>query len=195
MNQARLSSSPSPARRCSARNYSNFGYLLLGAIIEKISGVSYPKFVEQRLFVPLGMSSTCFALRLPEQQLFVAVLSNADVGIVDPAYIAHKIGAVAIGAPLVEFDEIELDAGERDAYAGVYTVNASEQRTFWRDAGQLLMLRTGGDVTPVHPHSSTVFFIRNTLVHLEFVRDAGGAVAKVVLYQHGEINENPRVTA
>jgi len=283
-----------------AFNYNNSGYFLLGALIEKISGLSYAKFVEQRIFVPLGMNctyyeghelsvqraaegytycdnsfvpcdpmsisqayaagglvsnvddlarwekavasgklistlnwtkaftpyslvngSSCaygygweigmlqqrpmfahgggingfqtFALRLPEEQLFVAVLSNADFGIVDPEYVAHKIAAIAIGKPIQDFKEIKLDVGLLDAYAGVYTVNASEQRTFWRDADQLLMRRTGGDVTPVHPHSNSGFFIKNSLVHMEFVRDTSNAVTKVVLHQNGEMNENLRV--
>jgi len=285
-----------------AFNYSNSGYFLLGALIEKTSGLSYAKFVEQRIFVPLGMNSTCyegheigqqhvavghthrdgvfvpcdpmsisqayaagalvsnvddmsrwesavasgklinatnwakvftpyrladgslcpygygwevgtlqqrpmrahgggingfmtFALRLLEDKLFVVILSNADFGIVDPEYIAHKIGAIAIGKPLMDFEEIKLDAKALDAYTGVYTVYASEQRTFWRDGDQLLMLRTGGDVTPVHPYSVNGFCIKHTLIHMEFVRDASGAVAKVVLYQHGEANENLRVVA
>lgn len=41
-------------------SYSNSGYFLLGAIIEKVSGLSYAKFVEQRIFVPLGMSNTAY---------------------------------------------------------------------------------------------------------------------------------------
>lgn len=285
-----------------AFNYNNSGYFLLGAIIEKISGLSYASFVEQRIFVPLGMNSSgyeghapgprhaaaghtqrdgafvpcdpmsisqayaagalvstvddmarweravascklisaenwtrvftpyrladgslcaygygweigtlqqrpmfahgggingfmTFALRLPEDRLFVAVLGNADFGVVDPEYLAHKIAAIAIGKPLANFEAIQLDAEVLDAYAGVYTVNALEQRTFWREGGQLLMLRTGGDVTPVHPHCVNGFFIEHSLVHMAFMRDASGAVAKVVLYQHGEANENPRVTA
>jgi len=40
--------------------YSNSGYILLGAIIEKASGKTYADFVEQRIFGPLGMKSTCY---------------------------------------------------------------------------------------------------------------------------------------
>ena len=102
---------------------------------------------------------------------------------------------MAIGEPLVDFEQIELGAEVLEAYVGVYTVNASKQRRFWRDADPLLMLRTGGDVTPVYPHSTHGFFIKHTLVRIEFMRDTSGAVAKVVLYEHGEVNENPRVKA
>lgn len=40
------------------RRYSNGGYVLLGAIIEKVSGKSYYDFVRSRIFVPIGMSAT-----------------------------------------------------------------------------------------------------------------------------------------
>ncbi|WP_108425216.1 serine hydrolase domain-containing protein [Flagellimonas amoyensis] len=41
--------------------YNNSGYVLLGYIIEKVSGMSYEDFVEQRIFKKLGMSSSRYA--------------------------------------------------------------------------------------------------------------------------------------
>ncbi len=38
--------------------YSNSGYIVLGAIIEKVSGTSYAQFLEQRLFAPAGLTRT-----------------------------------------------------------------------------------------------------------------------------------------
>lgn len=40
--------------------YSNSGYFLLGAIIEKVSGLTYPRFLEARIFTPLGMKDTAY---------------------------------------------------------------------------------------------------------------------------------------
>src|SRR5437016_9732108 len=39
-------------------NYSNSGYVLLGYLIEKISGQSYSQFVQQNIFTPLGMKDS-----------------------------------------------------------------------------------------------------------------------------------------
>lgn len=39
-------------------NYSNSGYVLLGYLIEKISGQSYADFVQQNIFTPLGMKNS-----------------------------------------------------------------------------------------------------------------------------------------
>lgn len=42
-------------------NYNNSGYILLGYLIEKISGKSYGQFVEQEIFKKLGMADSKYA--------------------------------------------------------------------------------------------------------------------------------------
>jgi CubicO group peptidase (beta-lactamase class C family) len=42
--------------------YSNSGYLLLGYLIDKISGEPYPQFVKENIFVPLGMTDSGYDL-------------------------------------------------------------------------------------------------------------------------------------
>jgi CubicO group peptidase (beta-lactamase class C family) len=44
-------------------DYSNFGFILLGAIIQKVSGENYYDYVRNHIFVPVGMTDTA---SLPE---------------------------------------------------------------------------------------------------------------------------------
>ncbi|HKR60134.1 MAG TPA: serine hydrolase domain-containing protein [Pyrinomonadaceae bacterium] len=44
----------------SAYRYSNSGYVLLGLIVEKVSGISFPEFLRQNIFLPLQMNHTVF---------------------------------------------------------------------------------------------------------------------------------------
>lgn len=39
-------------------NYSNYGYMLLSLVIEKVSGLSLAAFFKERIFTPLGMSAS-----------------------------------------------------------------------------------------------------------------------------------------
>jgi len=47
--------------------YSNTGYDVLGALIERVSGQSYPDFLEENIFGPLGMKNS-FSLPSPRQK-------------------------------------------------------------------------------------------------------------------------------
>jgi CubicO group peptidase (beta-lactamase class C family) len=80
-----------PGRRYA---YSNFGYLLAGRIIEKLSGLSYATYVQQKLLTPLkitrmalGASVTAHAGEMPyESQYTGTTVLNGSGAIVPSPY-------------------------------------------------------------------------------------------------------------
>jgi len=57
------------------RKYSDLGFTLLGAIVEKVSGMRLEQFVEQEIFLPLGMTSTFYLPNRREKRYPIASTS------------------------------------------------------------------------------------------------------------------------
>jgi len=283
-----------------AYRYNNSGYFLLGAIIEKVSGQPYAKFLEQRIFVPLGMKDTAYegfersstahaaghspgakgfehsaalsmtqpyaagalvssvddlarwdaavsqgrllkpaswqraftpytladgkstgygygwevgllqgvpkvshgggingfstyALRLPEQKVFVAVLSNADGGLANPGVVASKAAAIAIGKPFRTFKEVALDAATLDRYVGVYEVEKGVTRTFRREGGALVMQRSSRPPMRLKAFSQNGFYLEDGFDYFEFAADGKGKASSVTQYFDGKEMKQPRI--
>jgi CubicO group peptidase (beta-lactamase class C family) len=57
-NLAKVSDKPLEFNPGEKFNYSNSGYILLGCLIEKVSGQSYQEFIQKHIFTPLGMTDS-----------------------------------------------------------------------------------------------------------------------------------------
>lgn len=281
--------------------YNNSGYFLLGAIIEKVSGLTYAQFLERRIFTPLGMKDTAFegherswapraagyskeeqgfvpakklsmtqpyaagslvstvddlarwdaaigagrlltpaswkmafkpymltpqkstdygygwhvgtlqgvpvidhgggingfstyALRLPQQKVFVAVLANADSGGPDPEVLAKKAAALAIGKPFVEHKAITLEARALQAFVGDYETDSDDKRSFTVRDGVLVMQRGQGRTHPLKAFAPNGFFIPGSLAQFEFERDAGGKVTHMTMTQDDSVRRSARLS-
>ena len=276
--------------------YSNSGYVLLGAIIEKVSGESYASFVENNIFRPLGMSHTyygaaspiiarrargyrktehgfqnaeylsmrvphaagallstvddlsrwnqalyttellsetslakwwrsfrlrngvethygygwslgaydghpfvahggsihgftCYVLRMPEDRVFVAVLTNRNARRPAPGLLARKLAATAIGKPLEEPEPASLPEATLARYEGVYRVDEDAYYLVKLASGQLTLHRfgdvpaNGGTVrnpgpdgrlnrmrVGLLPASESTFFVKDSTLNVTFER-------------------------
>lgn len=87
--------------------YSNWGYAIVGEIIETVSGLSYADFLQRRIFRPLGMDSTSF--------------SPVDTGNPD---LAKPYAAMDNASPqLVAFPGVNSDTIMAPAMGGTSTAN------------------------------------------------------------------------
>ena len=270
-------------------SYSNSGYVLLGAIIEKVSGTSYAEFVEQNIFEPLGMTASeygghqlipkrasgyargdegyvnarylsmtqphaagsllstvddlarwdqalygddllprdsrqrmftatqlndgeattygygfatgslqgtpsishgggifgfsTFAVRLPEEGVYVAVLSNGSPK--NPGVVGRKLAALAIGKPFQEWHQVEVDAAVLEGYVGVYRLDDDSTRTLTVEDGRLYFQGPRGRRREALPHSATGFFFPKSLIHFEIIKNPAGAVDHILIYANG----------
>jgi CubicO group peptidase (beta-lactamase class C family) len=274
--------------------YNNSGYFLLGVIIEKLSGQPYAKFVEQRIFVPLGMEHTAYesheraltlralghektdkgfrlsqplsmlqpfaagalvstvddlarwdaaitagklltpaswkqvftayrladgkstnygygwdvgslrgvpsiahggningfatyAVRIPQEKVYVALLTNSEDGMAAPSMVASKAAAVAIGKPFPDFKAIPITKAALDAVTGTYQIDESTTRVLRREGDRLVMQRSGSAPVGLLPYATDSFFIPESIDSLTFGRDEKGQVNRVTL--HDEVGD------
>lgn len=72
-------------------NYNNSGYILLGAIIEKISGKTYEEYVDEHIFKPLKMENSYNGSNTRVIPNRASGYSNGEDGLVNAAYLSMTL--------------------------------------------------------------------------------------------------------
>jgi CubicO group peptidase (beta-lactamase class C family) len=80
-----------------AWRYNNTGYVLLGMIIEKVTGETYASYLQHDLFTPLGLRQTSYCPSRPTDPSFADGYSSAG-GTVKPAVFLDMSHPFAAGA-------------------------------------------------------------------------------------------------
>lgn len=77
----------------SGSSYSNFGYILLGMVIEKASGQTYPNYVKATLLPPLGLGDQVFLAHTRNGQPVPYEVQSYDaVGLARPQWCPLSVG-------------------------------------------------------------------------------------------------------
>ena len=87
--------------------YSNSGYFLLGAIIEKVSGQTYEQFLQQSAFDPLGMKQSYYDNPLRVIPRRVTGYDKGPEGYANAAYLSMT-GPYAAGALASTVDDLAI---------------------------------------------------------------------------------------
>lgn len=264
-------------------NYNNTGYVMLGAIIEKVSGKSYAAFVEENIFTPLGMRHsyydrteqviprrvhgyqkdtggiinapylsmsqpyaagsllssvddmavwndavfsgrllkkewldkafvpfhlangestgygygwfisdlrghrciehgggingfTSYALALPDDRIYVAILTNSAIAGRMPEPLALRIAELVLGLPAAERKPVKLPASTLDLLTGVYENLDGEARFITRSGEQLFSQRAGGAKHEIMAASASEFFFSDSPSILSFKQNPQGRI-------------------
>ncbi len=87
--------------------YNNSGYVLLGAILEKVSGMPYAQFIQERIFDPLAMKNALYddpARLVPGR---ASGYSKGDQGFVNAGYLSMS-QPYAAGSLACSVDDLAL---------------------------------------------------------------------------------------
>jgi CubicO group peptidase (beta-lactamase class C family) len=119
--------------------YSNSGYVLLGAIIEAVSGQTYAEYVREHVFTPAGMHRTGYGDAVVQDDVArgYEIDENEAIVLADPGHVSvpHAAGGIRSTAnDLVQWDRVLsgdkiLSKASRDA---MYTPEKAGYAYGWR---------------------------------------------------------------
>jgi len=135
-----------------------------------------------------------FVLRIPEEKIFVAVLTNDASHEPEPEYVAAVLATTAAGKPF-EQKPVSLTAEELERYAGVYKFDSGAMRTIVVENGRIFSQRSGGPKFEILPVGDGKFIFRNAFTTLTFSTGADGKIAKVVFGGKSALDETGLLTA
>jgi CubicO group peptidase (beta-lactamase class C family) len=135
-------------------SYSNSGYVVLGAIIEKVSGQSYEKFVSDNIFTPLGMTDSGYDSNTAIIKRRASGYVKTPAGYVNAGYIhmsiPHGAGALystthdllkweqgLFGGKIVSRPSLDrMTTPFKNDYAfGLISVTVNGRRMIWHNGG------------------------------------------------------------
>ncbi|MFZ0749972.1 MAG: serine hydrolase, partial [Pyrinomonadaceae bacterium] len=133
------------------------------------------------------------AVRMPDDRVYVAVLTNKDTGGPGPGRITFRIAALASGKPFRDPTEITLTPEALDKYVGVYQFTDKAEASIRREGDKLFITLPGGGKTEITPSSETAFFVKESRNRLTFARNAAGAVTGFTASGSGPIQEAAKI--
>jgi D-alanyl-D-alanine carboxypeptidase len=280
--------------------YNNSGYILLGAIIEKVSGQRYEEYISEKIFQPLGMRSSYYgsswriiprrvsgydqaedriinasylsmtqpyaagsllstvddlqrwyhaletgkvisaqsleqmykptilnngqtenygygwglgtlfgekiiehgggingfstdALRMPEKEILVVVLTNCPWRQTQERYVAQWIAAAICGKLPEEKKAVSLEKRILDALVGTYKIAEGDFRKIRLEGNQLFTQRGPGQKLEVYAVSETEFYYKTSFDRFSIVKDKEGNVIKMIMHRPGSDEEAIKV--
>jgi CubicO group peptidase (beta-lactamase class C family) len=87
---------------------------------------------------------TCYLLRMPEDRVFVTVLTNRNDEKANPGLVARKLAAAAIGKPVNE-STVALEPGALAKHAGLYRTSSGARYLVTQQADHLVLRRYGDE--------------------------------------------------
>lgn len=114
------------------------------------------------------------AVRLPDEKIFVAILTNREMGM---GALAHKVAALAAGKVYKELAAITLPSSTLDKYVGVYQLDEKQDIIIRREKDTLSIKHPLVGTIQIVPFAETEFFVKEfPSIKVKFIKDSSGSV-------------------
>lgn len=145
--------------------YSNTGFALLAEIVSRVSGMTFPEFTQERIFTPLGMSSSYFG---DDNRRIVKELADSYLPLEAAGYEFAPMNFVGVGEAGLHStvaDLVKWDLNFNDPVVGSHSLLETMHQTdfhndgsptpfamgliVFEDAGHTVVMH-GGDLSGYH---------------------------------------------
>lgn len=120
------------------------------------------------------MGFTSYGLALPDDRVYVAILTNSVAPGRDPESRAVRVAEAVLNLPPEEIRAVSVSEKDLDALAGVYEDPAGQSRYITREGDRLCSQRKGGPKYTLTALSPTEFRFPDSPTRLVFRKDAQG---------------------
>jgi CubicO group peptidase (beta-lactamase class C family) len=127
-----------------------------------------------------------FILRVPEEKIFITVLSNVESSKSGP--IALALNSILHDGPYETpkaLQAISINPAVFDAYEGRYEIRPGFVLRIWREGSRFLSQATGQQIIEIFPETETTFFAKVMEAKIVFVKTADGTVNEITIHQNG----------
>jgi hypothetical protein len=131
-------------------------------------------------------------VRIPAEQVYVAVLSNVSAAEPDPIALARRSAAIAMGRPPVDPPTVVLEPAVLERYVGYFKHDDGTSRTLTREGASLVMSNAGGQRTALLAYGEDRFYRKNGFVRYRFEDYAGGKASRLVIDDWGRLDTATR---
>ena len=114
----------------------------------------------------------CYAMRIPSESTFLAILTNSAGDVTNPELLALKAAGLVIGHPFQEPAPVALSVQSMLPYQGIYSLEQGPEVAI-RLEGDALQAQLGERRMTLLPMAETEFFVKESpLLRFRFSEDA-----------------------
>ena len=120
-----------------------------------------------------------YALRLPDDHVYVAILSNVFSFVIPPQTTAHRLAARAIGQPVPDIKPVSMAGVSVGDFVGTFRAEGRTTYQVLRDGDELYLQLPGLDRMPMAMVGPETFRSTSVTWRLQFERDTAGQVSRL----------------